>query len=60
MLPVLHCNKFKISEKTISGTMDDRELLTLFTGYGYQASYSLLLCERESSWHTLMQVFQPA
>ncbi|PVF98368.1 D-xylulose 5-phosphate/D-fructose 6-phosphate phosphoketolase [Serendipita vermifera] len=36
VLPILHCNGFKISERTIFGTMDDREITALFTGYGYQ------------------------
>ncbi|EJD54194.1 phosphoketolase [Auricularia subglabra TFB-10046 SS5] len=36
VLPVLHVNGFKISERTIFGTMDDFELAALFTGYGYQ------------------------
>ncbi|KAK0450158.1 phosphoketolase [Armillaria borealis] len=27
---------FKISERTIYGTMDDKEMTALFTGYGYQ------------------------
>ncbi|KAE8234283.1 hypothetical protein CF326_g675 [Tilletia indica] len=36
VLPILHVNKFKISEPTIFGTMDEAELLTLFSGYGYQ------------------------
>lgn len=36
VLPILHVNGFKISERTISGTMDDKEMAALFTGYGYQ------------------------
>ncbi|KAL7417777.1 putative phosphoketolase [Mrakia frigida] len=36
VLPVLAINGFKISERTIPGTMDDLELAALFTGYGYQ------------------------
>lgn len=36
VLPVLHVNGFKISERTIPGTMDDLELACLYTGYGYQ------------------------
>ena len=36
VLPILHLNGFKISERTIFGCMDDRELATMFTGYGYQ------------------------
>ncbi|KDN45904.1 phosphoketolase [Tilletiaria anomala UBC 951] len=36
VLPILHVNRFKISEKTIYGSMDEYELLTFFSGYGYQ------------------------
>lgn len=39
VLPILHLNRFKISEKTIFGTMDRSELLALFTGYGYQVRF---------------------
>ncbi|KAI2083872.1 hypothetical protein LOZ36_005312 [Ophidiomyces ophidiicola] len=36
VIPILHLNGFKISERTIFGCMDDRELLALFSGYGYE------------------------
>lgn len=36
VLPIVHVNGFKISEPTIYGCMDDKELVALFTGYGYQ------------------------
>ncbi|KAK9727853.1 hypothetical protein K7432_001525 [Basidiobolus ranarum] len=36
VLPILHVNGFKISEKTIFGCMDNTELGALFSGYGYQ------------------------
>lgn len=36
VIPILHLNGFKISERTIFGCMDDKELFCLFTGYGYQ------------------------
>ncbi|KAJ5239954.1 hypothetical protein N7468_004573 [Penicillium chermesinum] len=36
VLPILHVNGFKISERTIFGCMDNKELLALFSGYGYQ------------------------
>jgi xylulose-5-phosphate/fructose-6-phosphate phosphoketolase len=39
VLPILHLNGFKISERTISGCMDDRELSCLFSGYGYQPCF---------------------
>ncbi|KAK5653653.1 hypothetical protein OQA88_8683 [Cercophora sp. LCS_1] len=36
VIPILHLNGFKISERTIFGCMDDKELVCLFSGYGYQ------------------------
>ncbi|KAK7690629.1 hypothetical protein QCA50_005728 [Cerrena zonata] len=36
VLPIVHINGFKISERTIYGCMDDKELTALFVGYGYQ------------------------
>jgi xylulose-5-phosphate/fructose-6-phosphate phosphoketolase len=36
VLPIVHVNGFKISERTIFGCMDDLEIAALFTGYGYQ------------------------
>jgi len=36
---LLHLNGYKISNPTISGTMSDDELLSLFTGYGYQVQF---------------------
>ncbi|KAG6902831.1 hypothetical protein C0995_010716 [Termitomyces sp. Mi166 len=36
VLPILHVNGFKISERTISGVMDNKEMIALYTGYGYQ------------------------
>ena len=36
VLPIVHANGFKISERTIYGCMDDKELDALFMGYGYQ------------------------
>ncbi|GAA97976.1 uncharacterized protein L969DRAFT_21530 [Mixia osmundae IAM 14324] len=38
VIPILHVNGFKISERTLFGTMDDNEVLALFTGYGYQCA----------------------
>lgn len=32
----MHDNGFKISERTIFGCMDNKELVCLFSGYGYQ------------------------
>jgi xylulose-5-phosphate/fructose-6-phosphate phosphoketolase len=39
VIPILHVNGFKISERTIFGCMDDKEIVTLFTGYGYQCRF---------------------
>lgn len=36
VIPILHANGFKISERTIFGCMDDKEIVALFSGYGYQ------------------------
>lgn len=35
VLPIVHINRYKISNPTIYGTMGDDELKALFTGYGY-------------------------
>src|SRR3989449_342528 len=35
VLPVLHLNSYKISSRTILGSMSDEELQALFRGYGY-------------------------
>ncbi|GAA5851642.1 hypothetical protein JCM8547_001161 [Rhodosporidiobolus lusitaniae] len=39
VLPILHVNGFKISERTIPGTMDNIELSLLYSGYGYQVRF---------------------
>ncbi|CAL1716765.1 unnamed protein product [Somion occarium] len=39
VLPIVHVNGFKISERTIYGCMDDKELTALFVGYGYQPRF---------------------
>ncbi|KAG9247985.1 XFP N-terminal domain-containing protein [Calycina marina] len=39
VIPIVHVNGFKISERTIYGCMDDKEMVTLFTGYGYQCRF---------------------
>lgn len=36
VLPIINVNGFKISERTIYGCMDDKEMSALFAGYGYQ------------------------
>ncbi|KZZ96458.1 Xylulose 5-phosphate/Fructose 6-phosphate phosphoketolase [Ascosphaera apis ARSEF 7405] len=39
VLPIVHINGFKISERTLYGCMDDNELTLLFRGYGYQPRF---------------------
>jgi xylulose-5-phosphate/fructose-6-phosphate phosphoketolase len=39
VLPIVHVNGFKISERTIYGCMDNKELTCLFTGYGYKPRF---------------------
>lgn len=39
VIPILHINGFKISERTLSGCMDDKELVAMYTGYGYQVRF---------------------
>lgn len=39
VIPVLHVNGFKISERTIPGTSDNTELAMLYSGYGYQVRF---------------------
>ena len=39
VLPIVHVNGFKISERTIYGCMDDKEMVALFIGYGYQPRF---------------------
>lgn len=36
VLPILHANGYKITGPTIYGTMSDKELIDLFTGFGYE------------------------
>jgi xylulose-5-phosphate/fructose-6-phosphate phosphoketolase len=36
VLPILHLNGYKISAPTVFGRMSDDELISLFTGYGYE------------------------
>jgi xylulose-5-phosphate/fructose-6-phosphate phosphoketolase len=36
VLPIIHVNGFKVSEGTIYGCTDDREMAALLTGYRYQ------------------------
>ena len=36
VLPILHLNGYKIANPTVLGRMDDKELRSLFVGYGYE------------------------
>lgn len=36
VLPILHLNGYKISGPTVFGRMSDKELISLFEGYGYE------------------------
>jgi xylulose-5-phosphate/fructose-6-phosphate phosphoketolase len=39
VIPIVHVNGFKISERTIYGCMDNKELAALFAGLGYQPRF---------------------
>ncbi|KAI9644829.1 hypothetical protein NHQ30_006856 [Ciborinia camelliae] len=39
VLPIVHLNGFKISERTIYGCMDKKEIACLFAGYGYECQF---------------------
>ncbi|OJJ39212.1 hypothetical protein ASPWEDRAFT_169070 [Aspergillus wentii DTO 134E9] len=54
VLPILHVNGFKISERTIFGCMDNRELTALFTGYGYQVRIVEDLRDIDTDLHNSM------
>ncbi|MCB1181537.1 MAG: phosphoketolase family protein [Chlamydiia bacterium] len=54
VLPIIHLNGYKISNPTIYGTMDDRELFHLFKGYGY----SPLIVEGEDLHAALFAAFE--
>lgn len=36
VLPIIHLNGYKIANPTILGRMEDKEIISLFTGYGYK------------------------
>ncbi|KAJ5541487.1 hypothetical protein N7494_006563 [Penicillium frequentans] len=54
VLPILHVNGFKISERTIFGCMDNKELLALFSGYGYQVRFVEDLDDIDTDLHCSM------
>jgi len=51
VIPILHVNGFKISERTISGCMDDKEMVALYTGYGYQVRFVEDLKDIDADMH---------
>lgn len=53
-MPILHLNGFKISERTIFGCLDKKELLALFTGYGYQVRFAEDLNDIDTDLHSSM------
>lgn len=55
MLPILHVNGFKISERTIFGCMDNKEITSLFTGYGYQVCIVEDLNDIDTDLHCAMR-----
>ncbi|HLD96492.1 MAG TPA: phosphoketolase family protein [Patescibacteria group bacterium] len=54
VLPILHLNGYKISGPTILGRMDNKELLALFTGYGYDP----IILEGEGIYEKAISVFE--
>ncbi|OKL60375.1 hypothetical protein UA08_04092 [Talaromyces atroroseus] len=54
VLPIVHLNGFKISERTVYGCMDNRELTALFLGYGYQPRFVEDLNDIDTDMHTSM------
>ncbi|PLB36154.1 putative phosphoketolase [Aspergillus candidus] len=52
VLPILHVNGFKISERTVFGCMDNKELIALFTGYGYQVRIVEDIRDIDTDLHT--------
>ncbi|KAH8812768.1 putative phosphoketolase [Xylogone sp. PMI_703] len=55
VLPIVHVNGFKISQRTIYGCMDDKELVALFSGYGYQVRFVEDLESIDSDLSTSME-----
>lgn len=55
VLPIVHVNGFKISERTVYGCMDDKELITLFSGYGYQPKIVENLGDIDTDLHCAFQ-----
>lgn len=55
VIPILHLNGFKISERTIYGCMDDRELVALFSGFGYQPAIVDNLDDIDAEFNAAME-----
>lgn len=54
VLPILHLNGYKISGPTVFGRMSNKELISLFTGYGYLP----FLVEGDNIDQTMQQALQ--
>ncbi|OGC66970.1 phosphoketolase [candidate division WWE3 bacterium RIFCSPLOWO2_02_FULL_53_10] len=54
VLPILHLNGYKISGPTIFGRMPNKELLALFTGYGYDP----IILEGEGIYEKAVRAFE--
>ncbi len=54
VLPILHLNGYKISGPTIFGRMSNRELKTLFSGYGYYP----LIVEGAAVYEKMLQALE--
>lgn len=55
VIPILHVNGFKISERTIFGCMDNKELAALFSGYGYQVCLVEDLDDIDTELHNALE-----
>ncbi|KAH7329531.1 XFP N-terminal domain-containing protein [Stachybotrys elegans] len=55
VIPILHVNGFKISERTIYGCMDDKEITALFSGYGYQVAIVENLNDIDVDLHSALE-----
>lgn len=63
VLPIVHVNGYKISNPTILGTMDDKEITKLFEGYGYSVKivtgdnlYKKMIRTMEESYREIRQI----
>lgn len=62
VLPILHANGYKITSPTIYASMSDKELIDLFTGFGYEPKIVELrentLAEHENMQKTLVWAYK--